>query len=162
MAARPRPCDREARAGRLRKAEQFADAYNLVRDYAGDDGELDVADAAVTLAVHAGIAASDVICCARLGVRAQGDSHDEAKTLLSAAMAGMDKYLATLLAMKTRAGYSADPATRDMLVRAGWSHGPRGKVYFGPRGRLLRRDATCQIADTLLPFDPQTLPAVTR
>ena len=101
------------------KAEQFADAYNLVRDYADDDGQLDVADAAVTLAVHAGITASDVICCARLGVHAQGDSHDEAKVMLGAAMAGMDKHLATLLAMKTRAGYSADPATRDMLVHAG-------------------------------------------
>lgn len=39
---------------------------------------------------------------------------------------------------------------------------PRGKVYFGPRGRLLRHDATRQIADTLLPFDPRTLPAVAR
>jgi predicted transcriptional regulator of viral defense system len=39
---------------------------------------------------------------------------------------------------------------------------PRGKVYFGPRGRLLRHDATRQVADTLLPFDPRTLPAVTR
>lgn len=39
---------------------------------------------------------------------------------------------------------------------------PRGKVYFGPRGRLLRHDATRQIADTLLPFDPRKLPAVTR
>lgn len=38
----------------------------------------------------------------------------------------------------------------------------RGKVYFGPRGRLLRHDATRQIADTLLPFDPRTLPAVAR
>jgi len=37
----------------------------------------------------------------------------------------------------------------------------RGKVYFGPRGRLLRHDATHQIADTMLPFDPRTLPAVT-
>ena len=38
----------------------------------------------------------------------------------------------------------------------------RGKVYFGPRGRLLRHDAARQVADTLLPFDPRTLPAVTR
>lgn len=119
MVPRTRPCDRVARAGRLRKAEQFADAYNLVLEFAGDDGELDVADAAVTLAVHAGIAASDVVCCARLGVHAQGDSHDEAKRLLATAMPGAERHLATLLAMKTRAGYSADPATHDMLVRAG-------------------------------------------
>lgn len=38
----------------------------------------------------------------------------------------------------------------------------RGKVYFGPRGRLLRHDAMRQIADTLLPFDPRTLPAVAQ
>ncbi len=70
----------------MRKADQFADAYYLVRDYAGTDGELDVAnadaDAAVTLAVHAGIAASDVICCARLGEHAQGKNHGEATGLL--------------------------------------------------------------------------------
>lgn len=33
-----------------------------------------------------------------------------------------------------------------------------GKVYFGGRGPLLRHDARWQIADTLLPFDPRSLP----
>lgn len=37
-----------------------------------------------------------------------------------------------------------------------------GKVYFGPRGPLLRHDAHRQIADTVLPFDPRTLPPVGR
>lgn len=119
MVARTRPCDAATRAGRLRKAVQFADAYHLVVDYAGTDGELDVADAAVTLAVHAGIAAADVVCCARLGQFAQGDNHGEALGLLRQAMPDLERDLSTLLGMKTRAGYSAEPANRDMLVRAG-------------------------------------------
>jgi hypothetical protein len=47
------------------------------------DEAADVADAYVTLLVHAGIAASDVICCARLGEHAQGDNHVEAVALLA-------------------------------------------------------------------------------
>ena len=35
-----------------------------------------------------------------------------------------------------------------------------GKTWFGPRGKLRRHDAAWQIADTLLPFDPRTLPSV--
>src|SRR6266567_5766674 len=67
-----RPCSAEIRRGRLRKAEQFADAANLIQEYVDTDD--DDADAYVTLCVHAGIAASDVICCARLGEHAKGDS----------------------------------------------------------------------------------------
>jgi len=33
-----------------------------------------------------------------------------------------------------------------------------GKVWFGPRGPLLRHSATWQVADTVLPFDPVALP----
>jgi len=59
----------------LRKAEQFLRAADLVRDVADERG--DVADAFATLCVHAGIAASDVICCARLGEHAQGENQSE-------------------------------------------------------------------------------------
>jgi NTP pyrophosphatase (non-canonical NTP hydrolase) len=58
-------CDRTIRQGRMVKAQQFADAATLVQNLAEEAG--DVADAYITLCVHAGIAASDVICCARLG-----------------------------------------------------------------------------------------------
>lgn len=40
-------------------------------------------DAYVPLCVHAGIAASDVVCCAKLGEHAQGENHDEAVGLLA-------------------------------------------------------------------------------
>jgi hypothetical protein len=73
---RTQPCTAAIRRGRLRKAEQFIEAAGTVRDLA--DGHEDVADAYVTLCVHAGIAASDVICCASLGEHAQGEDHGEA------------------------------------------------------------------------------------
>jgi hypothetical protein len=60
-----RDCDDEIVSGRLSKAEQFLDVAAMVRDLADD--EEDVGDAVVTLCVHAGIAASDVICCKALG-----------------------------------------------------------------------------------------------
>ena len=46
------------------------------------DDESDLCDSHVTLCVHAGIAAADVICCARLGRHAHGENHDEAIGLI--------------------------------------------------------------------------------
>ena len=54
-------CTPATRQGRLRKARQFAGAAEVVTGLADDAG--DVADAYVTLLVHAGIAAADVLCC---------------------------------------------------------------------------------------------------
>lgn len=47
--------------GRRRKAEGFMTAANIIDDLADDTA--DMADAFVTLCIHAGIAAADVICC---------------------------------------------------------------------------------------------------
>ena len=49
----------------MAKAKQFVEAAETVESLADDAN--DVADAYVTLCVHAGIAAADVICCKRLG-----------------------------------------------------------------------------------------------
>lgn len=76
MATRVKDCDQGVAAGRLRKAEQFLDAAETIRELADDEAE--VGDAFVTLCVHAGIAASDVVCCAALGHFAQGDDHNQA------------------------------------------------------------------------------------
>ena len=114
---RTRPCTAEVRRGRLRKATQFLDAANLLSDLAGQDGES--ADVYVTLCVHAGIAASDVICCARTGQHAQGDDHGEAVALLATADKRAASHLRTLLSMKTKAGYSHAAATADDCKRAG-------------------------------------------
>jgi len=119
MIRRTRTCDDTVTAGRLRKAEQFVDAAETVREFADD--ELDVADAYVTLCVHAGIAAADVICCVSLGVHAVGESHSEALALLESVRpdgSELAKSLRTLLGMKTRAGYAAEPVAAQDRKRA--------------------------------------------
>lgn len=114
--ARTKLCDDVIREGRLTKARTFLEQAEVVLALADD--EEDVADAAVTLLVHAGIAAADVICCARLGEHAQGDSHNDAITLLSIADKDAAKHLKVLLGLKTQAGYSALRTTSQNLKRA--------------------------------------------
>jgi len=116
---RTKSCDRAVAAGRLKKATQFHDAAENIRDLAGD--EADVGDVFVTLCVHAGIAAADALCCAALGEHAQGDSHVEAVQLLARVSPGgaeLARLLQTLLSLKTRAGYSYEPVNADMRRRA--------------------------------------------
>ncbi|MGH8867731.1 MAG: hypothetical protein ACRDYU_07030 [Actinomycetes bacterium] len=114
---RTHPCSPRTRTGRLAKARQFLDAAATIDEFADD--ESDVSDAFVTLCVHAGIAASDVLCCARLGVHASGENHEYAVALLRKVDATLARDLATLLGMKTRSGYSAYATRVDDHRRAG-------------------------------------------
>ena len=116
MAVRTRRCDAGERAGRMTKGEQFTEAFEIVDAWVEQEGEL--ADACVTLAIHAGIAFADVICCARLGKYAIGDDHNEAVALLKTVDPTAANHLATLLAMKTLAAYSHQGVTRALLVKA--------------------------------------------
>jgi hypothetical protein len=119
MATRTRECDESIIRGRLRKAEQFLDSAANIRDLADDEG--DVGDALVTLCVHAGIAASDVICCKALGHFVQGDDHQQAVAEISKVVPGGKELggdLRALLQMKTRAGYAAPPVSADERKRA--------------------------------------------
>lgn len=109
---RTKPCTATIAQGRLKKANQFITAAETVREFA-DDGE-DVADAYVTLCVHAGIAASDVICCTSLGVHPQGESHTAAANLLASTDKDAAKHLQMLLGLKTKAGYGHTPATNEV------------------------------------------------
>jgi len=113
---RTRPCDQAVRRGRLRKAEQFFHLAELGRDFADEQDGID--DAVVTLWVHAGIAASDVICCARLGKHAQGEDHKDAVTLLGSVDPATAKHLSVLLGLKTRSGYTDMPTSRTESKRA--------------------------------------------
>lgn len=119
MTARTRRCDELTIAGRLRKAEQFLDAAETIREFA--ESEHEVGDAYVTLCVHAGVAAADVLCCIALGEHAQGDDHNEALALLARVRpngAELAKSLRPLLGMKTRAGYSHRSVPSDDRKRA--------------------------------------------
>ncbi|MHB1473346.1 MAG: hypothetical protein ACYCV4_06895 [Dermatophilaceae bacterium] len=113
---RARRCTPQVREGRLAKANQFVAVARDVADLA--DQAKDVADAYVTLLVHAGVAAADVICCARLGEYAHGVDHNDAIALLKTADAAAARHLETLLKMKTRVGYGHAPASQEDLKKA--------------------------------------------
>jgi hypothetical protein len=132
---RTKSCSATIAQGRFDKAAQFIAAAETIRDLA--DGDDDKADVFVTLCVHAGIAASDVICCSSLGKHAQGDSHEEAAALLASADKDAAKHLRTLLRLKTKAGYGHTPATKDEVKKAN-----RAAEALMEKARRVRRPAT--------------------
>ncbi|RLP76397.1 hypothetical protein D9V32_05880 [Mycetocola tolaasinivorans] len=111
------PADDVVRRGRLAKAEQFLHVADDALELALTD-TLGVGDAAVTLYVHAGIAAADALCAGALGHHAQGQDHQDAISLLGTVNTAAARELSALLAMKTRAGYGHDPISASNLRRA--------------------------------------------
>jgi len=80
---------------------------DLVLDQPDDPG-LALSSVAASLAVLAGIAATDAACCAALGRRARGQNHDEALALVETivpAGRAMARDLRRLLAVKDDAQY---------------------------------------------------------
>ncbi|WP_440712785.1 hypothetical protein [Gordonia sp. FQ] len=139
------PADDGARRGRLAKATQFQSVAEDVLELA--DVHTDVADAAVTLFVHAGIAAADAICAAALGKYARGQDHGEAVGLLNSVDPESARALNTLLGMKTGPG-TATPrsAERNWPGRSGppanWSTAPGSEPVRDlpwPRARCAHR-----------------------
>jgi hypothetical protein len=78
--ARTVAADKAVQRGRLSNAKQFPRVADDARELAKKE---DIRDAAVTLYVHAGIAAAEAICAAILGIHAKGPSHQDAVALLS-------------------------------------------------------------------------------
>jgi pyrimidine deaminase RibD-like protein len=118
MSGRTRPCDDNVRRGRLRKADQFWAAAEAIREL---DDEAQFGDVYVTLCVHAGVAAADVVWCSALGEHSVGEDHAEAVALLRRTRPNGDdlaKALSVLLGMKTRAGYGASPVNATDRKRA--------------------------------------------
>ena len=105
----------QIRKGRLSKARQFLQVADDARELAADE---DVADAAATLYVHAGVAAADAICAGALGAHSKGEDHQQAIELLATVDRASAKHLRTLLSMKTRAGYGHDPLSLQNLTKA--------------------------------------------
>jgi hypothetical protein len=77
--ARTSPCGRRDAAARLTHAQKFLDAAELIATHPIEEGNASVA---ASLAVLAGIAASDVLCCTRLGIRSRSQDHHDAEALL--------------------------------------------------------------------------------
>lgn len=102
---RTQSCGRSDALTRLTQAEAFILAAELIVD---DHSDAATPGVAASLAVLAGIAASDAACCARLGVRARGQSHTEAVALLGSLDhygADMAKDLQRLLNRKDASQY---------------------------------------------------------
>jgi len=76
---RTSPCGRKDAAARLTHAHKFLDAAELISTDIIEEGNASVA---ASLAVLAGIAACDVLCCARLGIRSRSRDHHDAEALL--------------------------------------------------------------------------------
>lgn len=101
---RTQPCGKIEARTRLSHARAFDETAELVLDV-DDEGSDNVA---ASLAVLAGIAASDAACCAALGRRPRGQDHRDALALLSTIASGgadMSKDLARLLDIKDNAQY---------------------------------------------------------
>ena len=112
----------EARS-RLATASAYLETAEAVLDEQAREEFLSVA---AGLAVLAGIAASDAICCARLKVRHRGDDHRGAADLLKGSTADGARLASTLvrlLDIKDEAHYGvvivAPSKARDAIRRAG-------------------------------------------
>lgn len=118
MSARTSKCNEADRRGRMHVAEQFHTAAGLINEFTGDPDQDTINNAYVTLCVHAGIAAADVICCANLGEYSRGDDHKGAVTLLGAVDKNLANALARLLVLKTPAGYQPLTVSRQHVTTA--------------------------------------------
>ena len=102
---RTQTCSSEDARNRLRQARKFAEVAGLI---ASEGNDVEYASVAASLAVLAGIAASDAACCKALGRRARGQDHREAAALLANVEPGGKQAAASLgrlLSLKDEAHY---------------------------------------------------------
>jgi hypothetical protein len=85
------------------------------------------ANVAAGLAVLAGVAASDAICCVRLGKRHRGEDHRGAATLLAEAVPDGRK-------LAGPSSSSSTLRTPHTMARSWWSAGPLSNLSGGPCG----------------------------
>lgn len=117
--SRTAPCGAAEGRARFRTARAYLEVAKSVLDERDRDEYLNVA---AGLAVLSGIAASDAICCIRLGCRPRGDDHRSAAELLRTATpdgAELARALLRLLDLKDAAHYGvmvvASRKARDAL-----------------------------------------------
>jgi 5,10-methenyltetrahydromethanopterin hydrogenase len=120
----PRSAGRIATCGTVEAATRLAHAHAFleVADLVGDqEDELATPNVAASLAVLAGIAASDAVCCAALGQRARGQDHRQAADLLGEVVEigePMARDLRRLLAIKDDAHYGVLHVSQQRVTAA--------------------------------------------
>jgi len=119
--SRTAPCAADDARSRLRTARAYLEVARLVLDENNPDEYLNVA---AGLAVLAGIAASDSICCARLRKRHRGDDHRGAADLLRTTTpdgASLATTLLRLLDIKDEAHYGVIVVPRRARDAVRWA-----------------------------------------
>lgn len=121
-----RPCDDNQAKQRLERAREFLAVAELVVDEKDEDASHVYASSAASLAVLAGIAASDAACCKVLGERSRSQNHRDAERLLTRIATGGSEAagdLRELLNLKDKAQYGflamSVPEVRKVMRRAG-------------------------------------------
>jgi hypothetical protein len=112
--SRTQACDQWDASTRFSSAEKFLEVAHLVE---GED-EAAFRSVAASLAVLAGIAASDAACCGALGRRPRGDDHHDAEALLETIVPGGKEAaiaLHRLIDLKDKAQYGIVLASREDL-----------------------------------------------
>lgn len=124
--ARVRPCDGNQARQRMARAREFLEVAELVVDEKDQDASIVYASSAASLAVLAGIAASDAACCKALQERSRSESHRDAEQLLALITPGgkeAARDLRELLNLKDKAQYGflamSVPEVRKVMRRAG-------------------------------------------
>ena len=117
---RSQRCSEADARRRLQHSKQFLEVAELAAEDQRDDGSLEYGNAAATLAVLAGIAATDAACCKALGRRSRADDHDRAASLVGEVAGGpaAAKDLRALIALKTDAQYGFYAVGHDELTKA--------------------------------------------
>lgn len=101
-------CDRRDAEARLAQAKKFLELADVV---ATERDQPAAADGAASLAILAGIAASDSACCVVLGRRSRSQNHMDAEQLLKEIAPDGDqaaKALGRLLSVKDKANYGIE------------------------------------------------------
>jgi len=101
---RTQQCTQGEAMTRLDQARRFLDVAVLT----AEGGERDYASVSASVAVLAGIAASDAACCKALGRRSRGQDHHQAEDLLAQVEPGgkqASNWLRRLLNLKDEAQY---------------------------------------------------------
>ncbi len=124
-ASRTRPCDASQAQQRMERAREFLEVAELVVDEKDQDASPVYASSAASLAILAGIAASDAVCCKALQERSRSQSHRDAEQLLVQITPGGKKAaedLRELLNLKDKAQYGflkmSVPEVRKVMRRA--------------------------------------------
>jgi len=103
------PCD----AGEARRRREVAEKYLEAGELMAEEPEAAAGNVVVGIAVLAGIAAGDAICCVRLGERYRGTDHSEAVRLLARTDRDLSDELAKLVRLKPTSHYGFSFVTED-------------------------------------------------